>query len=88
MKGIWHYVRLHAHPCYCSLKRSFSFVNHDGNSFLTSLRWLEKVLVDMSIYMYITVGPKRNVETYPSSEASRIMQAPTCFPILKEDVHF
>lgn len=32
-------------------------------------------------------GPKGNLETDPGSEASRIMQAPTCLPVLKEDVH-
>lgn len=92
MKGIWHYVRLHAHLLLLLFKKKF-FISESWWKQFPNIS--EIVGKGISLYEHIhtyncgciTVGPKGNLETYPSSEASCIMQAPTCFPILKEGVH-
>lgn len=92
MKGIWHYVRLHAHLLLLLFKKKF---------FISESRWKQfpniSEIVGKGIRLYehihtyncgcITVGPKGNLETYPSSEASCIMQGQTCFPFLKQGVN-
>lgn len=63
--------------------------------FISESRWEQfpnisetvgKVSLYEPIHLY-NFAPKGNLETYPSSEASCIMQDPTCFPFLKEDIH-
>lgn len=92
MKGIWHYVRLHAHPLLLFFKEKFFISESWWKQFPNVSEMAGKVIgLYEHIHIYncgcITVGPKGNLETYPSSEASCIMQAPACFLILKEDVH-